>query len=278
MAKVCPKCRSKYVDTTYNSAIPDGNINKYKCLSCGNQWKTIKKWGDLPNGEWLMSVDSGNNDHCVKFFRMDDGRLAMWLFDSFGDKGKHSEVVYGKHAFYFDSAHGSTEIIFNAPKGSKFNNDMHVGAIRLNPKLTKLALKNEAMRILYITKNGSETRFFIDTNNRMVLEDIASWLRSITGGISTKIDYSSGGCYIATAVYGSYNCPEVWTLRRYRDLSLSKSFLGKRFIRIYYSTSPTVVRLFGKNKWFTAVIKKLLDRIVSNLNQKGYSSDLYTDE
>src|SRR5699024_12626084 len=24
---------------------------------------------------------------------------------------------------------------------------------------------------------------------------------------------SSGGCYVATAVYGSYDCPEVWTLR-----------------------------------------------------------------
>ena len=28
---------------------------------------------------------------------------------------------------------------------------------------------------------------------------------------------SSGGCYVATAVYGSYDCPEVWVLRRYRD-------------------------------------------------------------
>ena len=27
----------------------------------------------------------------------------------------------------------------------------------------------------------------------------------------------SRGCYIATAVYGSYDCPQVWTLRRYRS-------------------------------------------------------------
>lgn len=25
------------------------------------------------------------------------------------------------------------------------------------------------------------------------------------------------GCYVATAVYHSYNCPQVWTLRRFRD-------------------------------------------------------------
>ena len=28
---------------------------------------------------------------------------------------------------------------------------------------------------------------------------------------------SNGACYVATAVYGSYDCPEVWTLRRFRD-------------------------------------------------------------
>ena len=31
------------------------------------------------------------------------------------------------------------------------------------------------------------------------------------------------GCYVATAVYGSYDCPEVWTLRRYRDDTLYSS-------------------------------------------------------
>ncbi len=36
-------------------------------------------------------------------------------------------------------------------------------------------------------------------------------------------NYNSG-CYIATAVYGSYDCPEVWVLRRYRDYKLSKTF------------------------------------------------------
>ncbi|MFR9028073.1 MAG: DUF2726 domain-containing protein [Clostridium sp.] len=30
------------------------------------------------------------------------------------------------------------------------------------------------------------------------------------------------GCYIATAVYGSYDCPQVWVLRRFRDQILEK--------------------------------------------------------
>lgn len=56
---------------------------------------------------------------------------------------------------------------------------------------------------------------------------------------------SSGGCYVATCVYGSYDCPKVWTLRRFRDNVLAKSIDGRAFIRTYYAISPTLVRWFG---------------------------------
>ena len=56
---------------------------------------------------------------------------------------------------------------------------------------------------------------------------------------------STGGCYIATAVYGSYDCPEVWTLRRFRDEVLAKNCFGRAFIRFYYALSPWLVRRFG---------------------------------
>ena len=46
---------------------------------------------------------------------------------------------------------------------------------------------------------------------------------------------SSGGCYVATCVYGSYDCPQVWTLRRYRDYTLVKTWYGRSFIRTYYT-------------------------------------------
>ena len=42
-----------------------------------------------------------------------------------------------------------------------------------------------------------------------------------------------GGCYVATAIYGSYDCPEVWVLRRYRDNILSNTWYGKIFIKMY---------------------------------------------
>ena len=57
---------------------------------------------------------------------------------------------------------------------------------------------------------------------------------------------SNGGCYVATAVYGSYDCPQVWTLRRYRDYTLAETWLGRLFILLYYAISPTLVKWFGE--------------------------------
>lgn len=85
------------------------------------------------------------------------------------------------------------------------------------------------------------------------------------------------GCYIATAVYGSYDCPEVWVLRRYRDCFLENSVLGRLFIRIYYAVSPALVRWFGKKKWFKLLWRKYLDKKVATLRERGYSDDRYED-
>jgi len=81
----------------------------------------------------------------------------------------------------------------------------------------------------------------------------------------------SSNCYIATAVYGSYDCPEVWTLRRFRDNELSSSWLGRCFIRIYYAVSPKIVELFGNKKWFSKLWKPIIDKIVRKL-QNGRTS------
>ncbi len=85
------------------------------------------------------------------------------------------------------------------------------------------------------------------------------------------------GCYIATAVYGSYDCPQVWTLRRYRDHSLARSAPGRLFIRVYYALSPTLVKLFGKQRWFCAFWKRILDKKVCRLNRKGIDDSPYRD-
>lgn len=88
----------------------------------------------------------------------------------------------------------------------------------------------------------------------------------------------SGGCYIATCVYGSYDCPQVWTLRRFRDGTLGATWYGRLFIRFYYAISPTLVRWFGKTKWFKKLWKNRLDRMIAKLRLKGVEDPPYEDE
>lgn len=92
-----------------------------------------------------------------------------------------------------------------------------------------------------------------------------------------SISTSSGGCYVATAIYGSYDCPQVWTLRRYRDYTLAKSWHGRAFIRAYYAVSPTLVRWFGNTQWFKNFWKPILDHTVENLRENGVEDTSYSD-
>lgn len=85
------------------------------------------------------------------------------------------------------------------------------------------------------------------------------------------------GCYIATSVYGTYDCPELWTLRRFRDEVLYQLFLGRLFIKFYYLVSPKIVAIFGKNEIFNTFFKNILNIIVKKLQLKGTSAKPYTD-
>ncbi len=86
------------------------------------------------------------------------------------------------------------------------------------------------------------------------------------------------GCYVATCVYNSYDCPELWTLRRFRDEYLEERVLGRAFIKVYYKLSPCLVKAFGKKPWFNTLCKSRLDRLVVKLQNKGYKSTQYYDK
>lgn len=97
-------------------------------------------------------------------------------------------------------------------------------------------------------------------------------------GSDIAVETDGGGCYVATAVYGSYDCPQVWTLRRFRDYTLAETWYGRAFIRTYYAISPTLVKWFGHTEWFKKMWKGKLDRIVANLKANGVEDTPYKDK
>jgi len=84
---------------------------------------------------------------------------------------------------------------------------------------------------------------------------------------------SNEGCFIATAVYGNYDAPEVLELRDFRDSLLKKFLVGRALIKMYYQVSPSlaeIIRPRSELKLFayltiilpTTLIWKSIKRIV----------------
>lgn len=74
---------------------------------------------------------------------------------------------------------------------------------------------------------------------------------------------SSEGCFIATAVYGSYAADEVLILREFRDRTLASYSLGRFLIRFYYFVSPPIAELLEVFTFAKKPTKYVLDKVVS---------------
>ena len=128
-------------------------------------------------------------------------------------------------------------------------------------------------------KNDGQAGCLSVTEKQVIRSNIFTWVSKIKE-IDPSYEYTqpqpkkeSSGCYIATCVYGSYDCPQVWTLRRFRDFTLAKSWYGRLFIKTYYKISPKFVKLFGNTKWF----KKLWGGRLDKLKEKGFEDTAYYD-
>jgi hypothetical protein len=88
-------------------------------------------------------------------------------------------------------------------------------------------------------------------------------------GKHRKANKTSGGCYIATACYGSYDCTQILTFRNFRDEYLSQTITGRIFIKTYYTLSPSIARWLKNNhRTNTFIRKNLLDPIYDFLKKK----------
>lgn len=70
------------------------------------------------------------------------------------------------------------------------------------------------------------------------------------------------GCYIVTAVYGSYDAPEVLVLRKFRDNVLKKSRGGRMFIKIYYALSPGLAEKLKDYTFINNKVRVILNRMI----------------
>lgn len=81
---------------------------------------------------------------------------------------------------------------------------------------------------------------------------------SITTETATKVDGGSGGCFIATAAFGSPLEKNVGILRAFRDTYLMKSAPGRKFVEFYYKASPPLADFIARHESARALVRLML--------------------
>jgi hypothetical protein len=69
---------------------------------------------------------------------------------------------------------------------------------------------------------------------------------------------SIGGCFIATAAYGTPTARQIDVLREFRDDVLLKSTAGSRLVDFYYRTSPPIADFISKHDVVRTLVRELL--------------------
>ena len=75
-----------------------------------------------------------------------------------------------------------------------------------------------------------------------------------------------GGCFIATATFGTPMAHEVNILRRFRDNFLLRNRTGEMFVCSYYKLSPPIARAIKKSEMLGRAVRILLTPIVKLFN------------
>lgn len=71
-----------------------------------------------------------------------------------------------------------------------------------------------------------------------------------------------GGCFIATAAYGSYLDSDVEVLRQFRDQYLLTNNLGRSMVTFYYEQSPPIANFIRKHEILRSLVRWILTPMV----------------
>ena len=110
--------------------------------------------------------------------------------------------------------------------------------------------QNYHFLVLSVDAYGNATPSSLIDGSPQPTEDLWRRYRDAGGG--------AGGCFIATAAFGSYENRWVWVLRDFRDQVLLEHDSGRSFVEWYYAHSPRAAAWIAAHGWARFITRILL--------------------
>ncbi len=204
--------------------------------------------------------------------------LSTYLFNSYSKYFSSNRNYPNVRKNYNYTVHAIVRILyrFGEQLEAHFFSNRQIMDIAVDSWRYALSIRKKfsSYRPIYYNSGTGDSKRSV----QIEINNYASKIKSFDPAYKAPKAKGYDGCYIATCVYGSYDCPQVWTLRRFRDYILDGTWYGRTFIKCYYAISPTLVKWFGNHKWFRTFWKKYLDKMVGKLNRLGIEDTRYYDK
>jgi hypothetical protein len=90
--------------------------------------------------------------------------------------------------------------------------------------------------------------------------DLASTTVTMDDSYSVTANFETvgGGCFIATAAYGTPVADHIQILREFRDVYLLTNPLGRAFVHFYYTVSPPIAELISRHAILKLTVRAML--------------------
>ena len=210
-----------------------------------------------PDGAWISFVSDR------------DGSYDLWVMDSNG--GNLRKITAGPNndiGWYAWSPDGS-QIAFD----SRTDGDYEVYVINFDGSGLRQLTNNsvadqfadwfwDGSKIVFISKrNGTDQIYTMDPDGGNPV-NISNDSSSVAPPMASPVYQTGGGCFIATAAYGSYFEPEVMVLRQFRDQHLLPYKAGRALVNFYYDVSPEIANVIAQQESLKMLVRISLTPVV----------------
>ena len=123
--------------------------------------------------------------------------------------------------------------------------------------------------ILSDTDTGGTSDGDEDANGNGIVDGDETDPNNSADDVVDSLASSGGGCFIATAAYGSYMEPDVMVLRNFRDRYMLTNVLGRTIVNFYYAASPPVADYIAVRPALRTATRATIAPIVYSIKYPG---------